>query len=1544
MPSPQFELIKSIREKFPLDGVPENNEDPVRSIAQFGIKLFVNETFQSPTHFVTELIQNADDAEYGQNVVPFLKIIVESNSIVFVYNEIGFNDDQVRGLCRLGESTKKGGNQSDNSIGEKGVGFKSVFQVSNRPEVHSNGFHFCFDKSKHGNFGVVVPEWIADASEEGGTRIVLPLNEKYVLPPEFKEIFQPEFFLFLQKIKRFEFRDQSCSIELVRSDDGSIVEFKRTQIENERKDKPDTKLYRFRMCRQRVEMRDIIEENRKDKAATEVAIALELDEDGKVVYDSPRDLFAFLPVKHSQFKFLAHADFLLANSREGVIEGREWNVRLRDKLGECLANSIIACQSTGPLGATALQVITDPKSEQDKFLGVILTRSIECLTKQKCVPTIDGGWVCPANSLISDSGNLWKLVPNTDLFKILQKHYVNPETNLTTPLRLLGVNTFSLDSLLTCINTDSWRATLTQKWFGDLYSSLGLYHLNAGQIETLKKSKILLLEKNKVVTASRDPVFRSLGTETKYGFEHELTLIDPGVLSSIPNKDLKEAATNFLELIGVTDTTPTNVIEKYILETHREDKWKKCTDELLIGHAHYIRDYLKNYIEEKPREIQGAAKKEIAANLTVLTTAIGDERHAILKNLYLGAAFKDPYDIETMLGNSRARVSPTYLKRSHSNGPEVALKSWSDLFQSLGAMILPSIINPDDNPEWAPEVSQLINSTDVDKKGILLLLIDQHWSTRFSQFQHRKQTAANKQPENSRMMTDLQKLKVATKNNGEVALMDTYIDSPENRSVFGDSVSYLAIPLKSELFAKALGVTWSPDVQSAIHRLENIKRSSMAPSHIHDSVATLYRFLELRIKQSHLEIKNAFKTKELILVNKSEGGIHWETSLKCCWKFSKEIQQFSSVAGLSELWRQYEDFFCTSLGVAINPSPDTLIEALSTLSKSKIPDEKNTKIVRQIYRLLSQEVMEFKKSSTNPPQWLRRFQSEKLIWTKSHLWLINSIQEGRLVVFAADDSSLESLFVQVMGIDFIDLEREDLTNHSELLNALNIPKLSEIIRVEVPENLNGSPWPDFNERLNERLRTIARYLHHKHPRLLEQAIKSNKFNLLSKLNAQKCTPLKLKVSLNDYRKLHQFDLRLIENNSQYYLYIQESENPSYDSIGIEFGRQLGLSDTDSLPIGTLLDKSSLTEAKNYLDKVMRIPELPTDIANTLFPETDAEPLGETTESFISDVRTTIDDISSSIDNSPLDTSANGHLEPAQKVPSEINADVFGGSSLEGALEISNNTKTNDKNVGDTPTNMPSADKEYIDSDDDQSASWGNTREGPPTQPRTGGSSTTKPWNNPEPERMRSYVSGAQNSDDDDSSGATDTDRKEIGDSAIRHVLAWEQKHNRIPIDMNIENPSNVGWDITSKSSNGEDERYIEVKGVSGKWGQRGVHVTPHQFKFATTNELKAWLYVVENALSETPQIHRIQNYAARVWRFGFDNGWAVIAEGNSEPELLDPKDGMSVELISGLRGIVSRVYGHGENKGVDIKLADGTMVRTTWKPEQVKPYLSEELP
>ena len=51
-------------------------------------------------------------------------------------------------------------------IGQKGIGFKSVFRVTSAPEIHSNGFHISFnlgaqaDGSSLGNLGYVVPTWV----------------------------------------------------------------------------------------------------------------------------------------------------------------------------------------------------------------------------------------------------------------------------------------------------------------------------------------------------------------------------------------------------------------------------------------------------------------------------------------------------------------------------------------------------------------------------------------------------------------------------------------------------------------------------------------------------------------------------------------------------------------------------------------------------------------------------------------------------------------------------------------------------------------------------------------------------------------------------------------------------------------------------------------------------------------------------------------------------------------------------------------------------------------------------------------------------------------------------------------------------------------------------------------------------------------------------------------------------------------------------------------------------------------------------------------
>ena len=50
-------------------------------------------------------------------------------------------------------------------IGQKGIGFKSVFRITHKPAIHSNGFHICFDASSD-PIGFILPHWC----EEGGDR------------------------------------------------------------------------------------------------------------------------------------------------------------------------------------------------------------------------------------------------------------------------------------------------------------------------------------------------------------------------------------------------------------------------------------------------------------------------------------------------------------------------------------------------------------------------------------------------------------------------------------------------------------------------------------------------------------------------------------------------------------------------------------------------------------------------------------------------------------------------------------------------------------------------------------------------------------------------------------------------------------------------------------------------------------------------------------------------------------------------------------------------------------------------------------------------------------------------------------------------------------------------------------------------------------------------------------------------------------------------------------------------------------------------------
>jgi hypothetical protein len=117
---------------------------------------------------VSELLQNADDNKYPEGKTPevAMRLFNDRSEFQFECNEAGFEEEDVEALCGSALSTKKA---DPDAIGEKGIGFKSVFKIATIASVRSNAYSFEFNTESLGDYGMVVPTWVENASGAGGS-------------------------------------------------------------------------------------------------------------------------------------------------------------------------------------------------------------------------------------------------------------------------------------------------------------------------------------------------------------------------------------------------------------------------------------------------------------------------------------------------------------------------------------------------------------------------------------------------------------------------------------------------------------------------------------------------------------------------------------------------------------------------------------------------------------------------------------------------------------------------------------------------------------------------------------------------------------------------------------------------------------------------------------------------------------------------------------------------------------------------------------------------------------------------------------------------------------------------------------------------------------------------------------------------------------------------------------------------------------------------------------------------------------------------------
>jgi hypothetical protein len=187
--------------------------------------------------YTIELFQNAHDACADAGVVGSVWFEATPSALLVGNQGVAFTASRITSLTRLGSSEKAKRDDRSHVIGYKGIGFTSVFEVSDQPQIISQDVTFRFDREEAsravtmvlGGADEIVPAryfplplidfaWRQDREAverllgEGAVTVIrLPLREGYSrdkLLDELHNVLTPELLLFARNLNQYEVRSE----------------------------------------------------------------------------------------------------------------------------------------------------------------------------------------------------------------------------------------------------------------------------------------------------------------------------------------------------------------------------------------------------------------------------------------------------------------------------------------------------------------------------------------------------------------------------------------------------------------------------------------------------------------------------------------------------------------------------------------------------------------------------------------------------------------------------------------------------------------------------------------------------------------------------------------------------------------------------------------------------------------------------------------------------------------------------------------------------------------------------------------------------------------------------------------------------------------------------------------------------------------------------------------------------------------------------------------------------------------------------------------
>ena len=1076
----QKTVIQEIRDDYS----PEKNSARTLEGYAASIRTLAEDLYAKDTHFIFELIQNAEDNAYKKDK-PSLRFILtkadpvvgDIDTIVLIVenNETGFEKEHVEAICSVGRSTKK---KEQGYIGEKGIGFKSVFKVTSCPYIYSNGFRFSLpEKDDLSGLGYIVPNWveaIPKKTKKDITSIFLPLNKTDFsvgkVVKSLKDI-APETVIFLKKLKTIEL---SVNLEeqyeiIIEKDDSEFPLVKLTYFKKDAEKESITEQL-FWVCSKEFDKPENVNHEKRANINTRdvsIAIPLEKKQQGK--------LFAYLPVwENTGLPFLINADFLLASSREAVKEDEPWNNWLRGCISEVYVEALTSCLASEEL--TFIQKISSyaslPQRTNHRFLQPVVPAIQVKLKSSACIYTAQCDELAVPSTTRIAPREFLGLTGGGDLPKVLKDsiQLVCPElAPYSKNLRTIGSSSLTNDEILECLDDDHWLASKSDnEWLIQLYRFL---EDRALEEESLYSKSVVKIWDEKI----QQSILSNEGKHPIY-FERD--------------DEIREAIKAAPDWLG--KIVPTVFLDQTFFNTINEEEdtvhLMEWMTENLNVHPFSVINYCVDITNVLTDIYETLSPKKIAAVTSFLVSHVDEDfdwdiipitlndgskdiLHAFNSNIivpecynrgsgwqHIWVTIKDR-DYFPILSNHYKEDTVDYLlshceKIKKYPDPEQVVKITSSAandYEKQCILKTPSSTRQETISNWRPP-STLEPETIEDKKtadSLLSFLSEKGkaYSSLIFVFKykfaiiHWFYRSAKISRVDSEFYSRLKTCKWLPTQKGFICPAQAFLPKKEIKEILGDTVPYFQGELHEKI-VELLGINSELTIDGLLKTLTDYCTETNVSK---EMIYRIYSALDTRTRfDSSDDIVEFFADKELIFVpdNNDEGS--WYSLQHVIWEDSEKVLG-SDFTYLENYYPALKDFFVNTLGVKEKADPESFAQRWLNLQydTEKSPQEIREKI-ESIYRTLLPIA---KMKQDERPGWWDDFVANALILTQNSDFV--DFEE----VVVPDDGELKKIF-SATDTEFVwRPEKDSFSQWAPFYNAFSIPKISESVKTElVDEN------------------------------------------------------------------------------------------------------------------------------------------------------------------------------------------------------------------------------------------------------------------------------------------------------------------------------------------------------------------------------------------------------------------------------------------------------------------------------------------------------------